>query len=157
MRKLLISLIAIAALGTGGAFAQSGFWAGLSGGYPGAQVHFGVENAFAGLDLRTNLGYGFFGARGIGFGVDVLYGLDVDTGVTPIDVYVGGGPNFSIGDGAFGFSIDAFVGGEYRLGEIGLPEGGVFLEVGPAIRLLGADGFALGFDFIGRLGFNYHF
>ncbi|TVR95452.1 MAG: hypothetical protein EA416_02020 [Trueperaceae bacterium] len=153
MRKLLISLIAIAALGTGGAFAQSGFWAGLSGGYPGAQVHFGVENAFAGLDVRGNLGYAFFAGNVFGFGVDVMYGLDVDTGMTPIDVYVGGGPNFSFGAGNLGLSIDAFVGGEYRLGEIGLPEGGVFLEVGPAIQIV--DEFRFGF--IGRLGFNYHF
>jgi len=153
MRKLLISLIAIAALGTGGAFAQSGFWAGLSGGYPGAQVHFGVENAFAGLDVRANLGYAFFAGNRFGFGVDVIYGLDLDTGVTPIDVYVGGGPNFSFGAGSdLRVSIDAFVGGEYRLGEIGLPEGGVFLEVGPALQV---NPFAFGF--IGRLGFNYHF
>lgn len=153
MRKLLITLITIAALGTGGAFAQSGFWAGVSGGFPGAQVHFGVENAFAGLDVRANLGYAFFAGNTFGFGVDVLYGLDVDTGMTPIDVYVGGGPNFSFGGGNLGVAIDAFAGGEYRLGEIGLPEGGVFLEVGPAVQVVPA----FTFSFIGRLGFNYHF
>ncbi len=155
MRKLLISLIVIAALGTGGVFAQSGFWAGVSGGYPGAQVHFGVENVFAGLDVRANLNYFYFGAAatGIGIGADVLYGLDVDTGVVPIDVYVGGGPNIQVGTGALGLSIDAFVGGEYRLGELNLPQGGVFLEVGPVIKIL--PGFSA--DFIGRLGFNWHF
>ena len=155
MRKLLISLIVIAALGTGGAFAQSGFWAGVSGGYPGAQVHFGVENVFADLDVRVNLNYFYFGAAatGIGIGADVLYGLDVDTGVVPIDVYVGGGPNIQVGVGDLGLSVDAFVGGEYRLGEINLPQGGVFLEVGPVIKIL--PGF--GADFMGRLGFNWHF
>ena len=155
MRKLLITLTVIAALGTGGVFAQSGYWAGVSAGYPGAQVHFGVENAFAGLDVRANLGYAFFGGNRFGFGVDVMYDLDVDTGVTPIDVYVGGGPNFSFGTGTLGLglSIDAFVGGEYRLGEIGLPEGGVFLEVGPAVQVIPA----FGFGFVGRVGFNYHF
>lgn len=155
MRKLLISLLVIATLGTGGVFAQSGFWAGVSGGYPGAQVHFGVENVFAGLDVRANLNYFYFGpaATGIGIGADVLYGLDVDTGVVPIDVYVGGGPNIQVGAGPLGLSIDAFVGGEYRLGELNLPQGGVFLEVGPVIKVL--PGFSA--DFIGRLGFNWHF
>ncbi len=157
MRKLLISLIAIAALGTGGVFAQSGFWAGVSGGYPGAQVHFGVENVFPNLDVRGNLGFSYFGlvgvGTGLGIGADVLYNLDVDTGMVPIDVYVGGGPNIAIGAVALGFSIDAFVGGEYRLGELNLPEGGVFLELGPAIRIMPA--FTAGF--VGRAGFNWHF
>ena len=70
MRKLLISLFAVAALGTGAAFAQSGFWAGVSGGYPGAEAHFGVENVFAGLDLRANVGYSYsVGALTVGAGV----------------------------------------------------------------------------------------
>ena len=157
MRKLLISLIAIAALGAGGAFAQSGFWAGISGGYPGAQVHFGVENVFPNLDVRGNLGFAYIGApgvgTGIGLGVDVLYGLNVDTGLVPLDVYAGAGPNIAVGAAAVGFSIDAFVGAEYRLGELNLPEGGVFLELGPAIRVLPT--FTAGL--IGRLGFNWHF
>ena len=155
MRKLLISLIAIAALGTGGAFAQSGFWAGVSGGYPGAQVHFGVENVFAGLDARVNVGYFYFGpaATGFGIGADVLYGLDVDTGLVPLDVYVGGGPNIAIGAFDLGLSVDAFVGAEYRLFELGLPEGGIFLEIGPAVRILPS----FSADFIGRVGFNWHF
>jgi hypothetical protein len=155
MRKLLISLIAIAALGTGAAFAQSGFWAGISGGYPGAQVHFGVENVFAGLDVRANLGFFYFGpaASGFGLGANAVSPLDTQNGTTPTEVYVGAGPNLSVGAAAVGLSIDAFVGGEYRLGELNLPEGGVFLEIGPAVRIL--PGF--GVDFIGRLGFNWHF
>lgn len=153
MRKLLISLVAVAALGAGTAVAQSGFWAGLSGGYPGTQVHFGVENVFAGLDVRANIGYAFFAGNTFSFGADVLYSVDVDTGMTPIDVYVGGGPNVTFGVDDLGVAVDVFVGGEYRLGDIGLPEGGVFLEVGPAVSVLPE----FNFGFIGRLGFNYHF
>ncbi|MFN2322406.1 MAG: hypothetical protein ABR510_05550 [Trueperaceae bacterium] len=149
MRKLLISLFAIAALGTGAAFAQSGFWAGVSGGYPGAEAHFGVENVFAGLDLRANVGYSY-GASALTVGADVLYGLDLDTGALPLDTYVGGGATLVLDPDLFG-TVNLFGGIEYRLGEIGLPEGGVFLEVGPTIRLP----FELGIT--ARLGFNYHF
>jgi len=156
MRKLLISLIAVAALGTGTVFAQSGFWAGISGGYPGASVLFGVENVFAGLDVRASVGYNYygFGNPGFGFGVDVLYGLDVDTGALPVAVYVGGGPSFSFAGGNLGISVNALVGGEYALAELGIPELSVFLEVGPAVRVLPVP---LGIDFVGRLGVNYRF
>lgn len=160
MRKLLISLVAVAALGAGTAVAQSGFWAGLSGGYPGAQVHFGVENVFAGIDVRANVGYNFFGTPSIGLGLDALYGLDVDTAGLPIGVYIGGGPSFTIADGDLGAGVMAFVGGEYGLGDLGIPELSVFVEVGPALQFrTGEDieGFELGFDFVGRVGVNYRF
>ena len=99
MRKLLISLFAVAALGTGAAFAQSGYWAGVSAGWPGAVVHFGVENVFAGLDVRANVGYQYVGVAGFGLGADVLYGLELDTGALPLDTYVGGGLQFAIAGG----------------------------------------------------------
>lgn len=149
MRKLLISLFAVAALGTGAAFAQSGFWAGVSGGYPGAEAHFGVENVFANLDLRANVGYSY-GAGALTLGADVLYGLDLDTGALPLDTYVGAGGTLVLQPNMFG-TVNLFGGIEYRLSEIGLPEGGVFLEVGPTVRLP----FAIGIT--ARLGFNYHF
>jgi len=159
MRKLILSLLAVAVLGAGSAFAQSGLWVGVSGGYPGAVLHFGVENVFSGLDVRANVGYRYIGETGFGLGADVLYGLDIDTGVLPLDTYVGGGLQFGIGGGG-SLGIGAFGGIEYRLGELGLPEGGVFLEIGPSIgyRLNpDVDEDAFGFDFIGRFGFNYHF
>lgn len=159
MRKLLISLFAVAALGTGVSFAQSGYWAGVSAGWPGAVLHFGVENAFAGLDVRANVGYQYVGVAGFGLGADVLYGLNVDTGTLPLETYVGGGLQFGIGGGG-SLGIGAFGGIEYRLGEVGLPEGGVFLEVGPTVgyNLNPAPGASsFGFGFAGRLGFNYHF
>jgi hypothetical protein len=159
MRKLVISLLAVFVLGAGSAFAQSGYWAGLSAGYPGAVVHFGVENVFPGLDVRANLGYQYLGVTGIGLGADVLYGLAVDTGTLPLDTYVGGGLQFGIGGGG-SLGIGAFGGVEYRLGDVGLPEGGVFLEIGPSLGYRfapGAGASNVRFDFIGRIGFNYHF
>jgi hypothetical protein len=159
MRKLVISLLAVFVLGAGSAFAQSGYWAGVSVGYPGAVVHFGVENAVQGLDIRANLGYQYLGVRGIGLGADVLYNLAVDTGTLPLDTYVGGGLQFGIGGGG-SLGLGVFGGVEYRLLEVGLPEGGVFLEIGPSLGYAfapAANVSSVRFDFIGRLGFNYHF
>ncbi len=161
MRKTLAMLLAVALLGLGSAFAQddmmmaNSFWAGASGGFPGAQVHFGVENVVSGLDIRLNVGFNY-GApagvyAGVYAGVDLLYGLPVDMGDLPLDVYVGGGP--SVNFAPFGLTIAALVGGEYRLGDVGLPEGGVFAEVGGGVTVLPAFAPAFG----GKLGFNYHF
>jgi len=151
MRKLVLSLLAVAVLGAGAAFAQSGLWAGISSGWPGAALHFGVENVFEGVDVRANVTstYGLT----FGLGADALYGLELDVGALPLDTYVGGGLDLLFVPGAFGVSLDAFGGIEYRLGELGLPEGGIFLEVGPTILVVPAFGF--GID--ARLGFNYHF
>jgi hypothetical protein len=151
MRKLVISLLAVFVLGAGSAFAQSGVWAGASVGWPGAAIHFGVENVVQDLDLRVNVGssYNF---RSFSVGADALYGLNVDVGVLPLDTYVGGG--FAIGIGtATSIGAGLLAGVEYRLGEVDLPEGGVFFEVGPSLALTPAFAFGV----LGRLGFNYHF
>lgn len=151
MRKLVISLLAVTVLGAGSALAQSGLWAGVSAGWPGAALHFGVENVVQNLDVRANIGSSYtFNAFSVG--IDALYGLDVDLGVVPVDAYVGGGVALGIGAG-LSVGIGAFGGVEYRLGDIGLPEGGVFLEVGPSFAITPA--FAVGV--LARLGFNYHF
>src|SRR5690554_449704 len=150
MRKFLIALIAVVTLGAGTAFAQSGYWAGFSVGYPGAALHFGIEDVTPNLGVRVNAGYNYIGS-GFALGLDALYDLDVDTGTTPIDVYVGGGLGLGIGSG-IDVAINAFVGGEFRLVDAGLPQGGIFLEAGPSFSL---SPFAFGI--IGRLGFNYHF
>lgn len=151
MRKFLIALIAVVTLGAGTAFAQSGYWAGFSVGYPGAALHFGLEDVTPNLNVRVNAGYNYIGT-GFSLGLDALYDLAVDTGSTPIDVYVGGGVGLGIGAG-FDLAVNAFVGAEYRLADLGLSQGGVFLEVGPSFRVLPAFNFGV----IGRLGFNYHF
>ncbi len=150
MRKFLIALIAVATLGAGTAFAQSGYWAGFSVGYPGAALHFGLDDVTPNLSVRLNAGYNYIGS-GFSLGLDALYDLAIDTGSAPIDVYVGGGVGLGIGAG-IDVAINAFIGGEFRLHDVGFSQGGVFLEVGPSFSL---SPFAFGV--IGRLGFNYHF
>ncbi len=152
MRKVLVSLIAVAALGTGAAFAQGGYWAGVSAGYPGAALHFGIDDIAPALAVRLNAGYNYIGTGGFALGVDALYDLPVDLGDTPIAVYAGGGVGIGIGAGV-ALGVNVFVGGEFSLAQAGLPEGGVFLEVGPAIGIIPNFGFGVS----GRLGFNYHF
>lgn len=152
MRKFIISLVAVAVLGTGAAFAQSGYWAGVSAGYPGAAVHFGVDNIAPGFAVRLNAGFNYIGTQGFALGVDALYDLPVNMGDTPIDLYVGGGLGIGIGAGV-ALGVNLFVGGEFSLAQAGLPEGGVFLEVGPSIGVVPAFGFGVS----GRVGFNYHF
>jgi len=151
MRKLILSLLAVAVLGAGSAFAQSGLWVGVSSGWPGAALHFGVENVVNGLDVRANLNatYGF----AFSVGADVLYGLDVDLGALPLDTYVGGGLSLLFVTGAVGVGLGAFGGVEYRLTELDLPQAGIFLEIGPDILVVPTFGFGIN----GRLGFNWRF
>lgn len=150
MRKLLVSLITVVALGAGLASAQGAYWAGVSAGYPGASLHFGIEDIAPDFSVRINAGYNYIGT-GFALGVDGLYDLPVDLGDTPIDVYAGAGVGLGIGS-SFDIAINVFGGGEFNLASAGLPEGGIFLEVGPS---LGLSPFKFGV--IGRLGFNYHF
>ena len=121
MRKLLVSLIAVAALGAGATFAQGNYWAGVSAGYPGAALHFGIDNVSPGLAVRLNAGYNYIGTGGFALGADMLYDLPVDLGDTPIDVYAGGGVGLGIGAGV-ALGINLFVGGEFSLAQAGLPE-----------------------------------
>lgn len=149
MRKFLISLIAVAVLGAGAAFAQSGYWAGVSAGYPGAALHFGLSDVTPDLDVRVNAGYNYIGS-GFALGVDALYHLPFDTGA-PIDLYAGGGVGLGIGTGV-DVAVNLLVGGEFRLVDAGLPQGGVFLEAGPSLNLN-----PFKFGVAARVGFNYHF
>lgn len=171
MRRLAATLFTVLTLGLlGGAFAQEdtvpigqGYWAGASTGFPfGLNLHFGAENLIGqGLHLRGNASVGF---PSFGVGADVLAGLPIDTGDAPVNIYAGGGAHISFGnphrdddvDESFThFGIGLLVGAEYRLFEAGLPEGGIFLEAGPAVVL--GEGRGSGFGFSAKLGFNYHF
>lgn len=157
MRKTLATFLTVALLSLGSAWAQEmvgeDFWVGVSGGFPGAAIHFGFNDLLSpGIDLRANVGYSYAGTVGFAVGVDVLYDLPVDTGDAPLDVYIGGGPGLSVGTG-LGIGFNVFGGVEYRLIDVGLPEGGVFLEAGPAIAITPAFAFGVA----ARLGFNYHF
>lgn len=152
MRKLLVTLIAVATLGAGAAFAQGGFWAGISAGYPGAALHFGVDDVAPNLAVRVNAGYNYIGTGGFAVGADVLYDLPVDMGDAPVQVYAGAGLGLGVGAGV-ALGINVFVGGEFSLADAGLPQGGVFLEAGPSFAVVPAFGFGV----TARLGFNYHF
>lgn len=154
MRKLL-ALITVLLLGLSVAKAQdlAGSWVGVSGGFPGLNLHFGVSDAISqGIDLRLNGSFIYTGAFGLGADVLVAIPAELDQ---PVAVYGGGGPYATFGGAAgFGFGLALFVGGEYRLGNVGFaPGGGIFAELGPALAF--APEFGVGF--LGRLGFNYHF
>lgn len=155
MRKWTIALLATLMAGAGAAFAQDlgttdqGYWAGASVGYPGASLHFGVENVVENIAVRANLGYNYVGA-GFAAGVDGLYTLPVDLDA-PAHLYAGAGVGFGFGDD-FDAAIHLLGGGEFRLVETGAPEIGIFGEVGPGFSVSDGD-----FAFTGRLGVNYHF
>lgn len=150
MRKLVLVLLAALVLG-GAAYAQSGFYAALSAGYPGAAVHFGVEDiGVEGLDARLNVGYAYIGGD-FAVGLDALYAIDLGTMEmdAPIEVYVGGGVGY-----AGGIALKALVGGSYSLAEVTGVDGlGVFLEAGPTYT------FAVdrGINADARLGVSYGF
>lgn len=170
MRKFILSLLAVSVLGLGGAFGQvidvepevdfdDDYWAGVSFGFPfGVNFHFGVEDMISeNMDFRATASAGFGGVFGLGG--DLLFDLPIDTNDVPVDVYAGGGLGVAFGeiDATAGmdtvFDVHLMFGGVYRLVEAGLPEGGIFAEVGPAITF--GAGSNVGVN--AKLGFNYYF
>ncbi|MEJ2668290.1 MAG: hypothetical protein P8Z81_14545 [Deinococcales bacterium] len=158
MRKIVIMLCIAATLAGGAAFAQGSttsehYWVGFSAGYPAADLHFGISNAFPNFGVRANFGFGYFG-YGFTVGLDGLYTLPINTGNLPIVPYIGLGPTAAFGYlGGFAVGANLFGGLEYRLGQIGFEPGGVFFEVGPSVYFVPTV-FA---GVFGRFGFNYHF
>jgi len=157
MRKLSVLFLAVLLLGTGAALAQSGQWAGVSfgGGIPFAgsvNLHFGLNDVIGdNIDVRANGTVSFFGVFGLG--ADVLIGLPIDTGDLPLEVYAGGGPALAFGGGGFAAGANLLAGAEFRLGDVGLDQGGVFFEAGPGLTFVPV--FLA--SFVAKLGFNYHF
>ncbi|MBS3967940.1 MAG: hypothetical protein KGZ60_11850 [Truepera sp.] len=153
MRKLL-TLITVLLLSLSVATAQdlTGSWVGVSGGFPGFNLHFGLNDVVSqGVDLRLNGSFTYTGAFGLGADVLVAIPAELDQ---PVAIYGGGGPFATFGGAAgFGFGLALFVGGEYRLGDVGFAPGGIFAELGPSLGFV--PNFGVGF--VGRLGFNYHF
>ena len=162
MRKLFVLLLAMVALG-GMALAQGddaaatvtvddvvteNYWGGVSFGYPGINGHFGVKDVFGpGIDIRANLGFNYI-VSGFALGADAL--IDINLNVdAPLSLYAGGGPIVFFGDD-FEAGLELLAGLEYRLSDLDFDSGAVFFEVGPAFG-------TFGFDFIGRVGFNYYF
>lgn len=153
MRKLLVTLIAFVALGTGAAFAQSGFWAGASAGLNGVDVFFGVKDVgIEGLDVRANVG-STFAFNSFRVGAAALYDLGLDLGSVDLGTYVGGGVTVAL-SAPVAVSIDVLAGLTYDLASSGLPGAEVFVEVGAAVPttfVLSNTGF------IARAGLNYGF
>ncbi len=158
MRKFAVLLIAALVMSLGVAFADEGhdeetaYWAGVSLGYPGAAVHFGINDVIGeGIDARVNLGYLYGGqiSPGFGVGVDVLLAL---TEVEGINVYGGGGVVVQVAS-EFGVGVELLVGGEYDLKEVVGAPVSAFAEVGPVVNLV--PDFAV--DFGLRVGANYGF
>lgn len=132
---------------------SSGFWLGGSLGAPGINLHVGADDLLGeNVDLRGNVGYSYLFSPGVYVGADALFDINLDTGTAPVDTYLGAGAFASFGSN-FGLGFTGLFGGEYRLAEAGLPEGGLFLELGPDLYL--APVTRIGFT--GRFGFNYHF
>lgn len=151
MRKLLTVMIVAVCLGVATAQTES-YWAGVSGGFPGFNLHFGVNDVISqDIHLRLNGSFTYTGSFGLGADALVVFPVELDA---PATVYAGGGPFATFGGGgAIGFGLGLFVGGEYRLVDIGFAPGGIFAELGPSLGFV--PNFGVGF--VGRLGFNYHF
>jgi hypothetical protein len=164
MRRLIASLFAMAALGFGSAFAQDAFGATVSLGpdyYAGASVgaglpggasfnlHFGMSNLLTqGVGVRFSAGY----ARAFALGADIIANLPVNTGDAPLGIYAGGGLGLAFTrDTSVGIGL--FAGAEYRLVNAGMPESGIFFEMGPAFSIAGNRGASFNL----KAGFNYHF
>lgn len=183
MRKFLVSLIAVAALGAGAAFAQGGSWVGLSTGYPfGVTLHYGMEDLFSpGMDLRLNLRGDFGGGTltggvtysvfSVSVGGDLLYGL-ADLSTDPnLNPYVGGGLTLGFAGGStsdgvsiggLAYDIHGLAGAEYLVASSFGIFGEVQLGFGQAAAAAVVGGTTVsqavsGLTYALRLGVNYHF
>ena len=131
MRKTLIALAGVLALGLGAANAQTidnspsnAYYAGASLGLvTGSGLnttgsltgHFGIADLLAeNFDARFDLGIFFTG--GISLGANALYYFDLQSDA-PINVYVGGGPRLYIDDGAY-FGLGIRGGADYGFSDV---------------------------------------
>jgi hypothetical protein len=137
MRRIVLALIFATTLASGAAFAQSGYWAAFSGSLVGPSLHFGVQNAFQGFDLRANLGsdYKF---ENFNIGATAIYNLATEIPDVNGDLYLGAGLTAYVG-GGFDFSVDLLGGMKFSLSDLGLGNLGLFAEAGGALRWPMAD------------------
>jgi len=164
MRTIFVTLLTALVL-SGAAMAQPLYdsgWAGVSGGYPGAGVHVGIEDGVGleGLSVRLNFGYDYVAPVGFAIGADLLYALPLDTGDLPGGVYIGVGGSTIL---STSFTVHGFAGLEVPLAEVGLDLGmnefSIFAEGGVNYGLNVFDGADASntIGFVGRAGVNYHF
>ncbi|UCH26752.1 MAG: hypothetical protein JSV66_03640 [Trueperaceae bacterium] len=138
MRKVLVILVSVVALGLGSTWAQGDITLGASAGFPYAAAHVSIADLAAGLDVRANVvfalsDYGGGDSSGFGVGADVLYGLDFDLGID-VDVYAGAGATFTFGTDQVAL-LNAFIGGTYPLDVSGMSGLSLFAEVGPGFTI----------------------
>jgi len=152
--SLLCALLALTALSS--ASAQN--WFGLRSGYPlGVTLHYGVDDALSnGFDLRVS-------GRVTASGGSARFGIGVDAMTTvaaegPFSVYLGAGPALEFGNGGAWLDIHALGGGEFRFGDLGIDQLGLFVEatLGGSFGL-GAGSTAQIPTFGAALGVNWHF
>jgi hypothetical protein len=156
MKRILFSVIVVCTFGLGISQAQN--WFGVRTGYPlGVTLHYGVENGLSnGFDFRVSAN---LRARGnsvdFGVGIDGLNVVYTDPR-NPFVVYVGGGPALDFGGNSALIDIHGLVGGEFRLGDVGLRPLGIFAEISLGAGI-GINRNSQIPSFGGAVGFNWHF
>ena len=168
MRKLLVLLLTLFMVGAGTTFAQeqqgqdndveiedlavsaeadalgTTSYAGASLGLPLLQGYYGLENGFAGGDLRFRLALQPFFGFGISGGADLLFDLSRFGDDNEFTLYAGGGPSlnyFSRGFGAndLGYSL-------FGIDVTGV--GGLNYRLDPGISLFAETGIGFGFGLV---------
>lgn len=156
MKRLLITLLALATLALGSAQAQN--WIGLRTGYPlGVTAHYGIANALANdFDLRISANVRFRRNDNVEFGLG-LDAMNVVAVEGPFEVYIGGGPAIDFGRRGTLIDIHGLLGAEFRFIDLGLEPLGIFLEGTLGIGI-GLGGRSSQFPTAGAaFGFNYRF
>ena len=198
MRKLLVVFLTLFIIGAGAAFGQeqqgqdddvevedlaisaeadalgTTSYAGGSLGLPLLQGYYGLENGFAGADLRFRLALQPFFGFGISGGADLLFDLNRFGDDNEFTLYAGGGPSLNyfsrgfgpndLGYSLFGFDLTGVGGVNYRLdpgislfGEVGLGFGLAFVT---SSNNLIPDNSGIGGLYVPirlALGANFHF
>lgn len=132
------------------------FWFALAFGAPlGGTLWFGVEDMLAPVDLRAGLSATAAGEFGLS--LEALFELPIRFGTLPAEVYLAAGPTL-LADLAGGVDsatgeLRTLLGVQYRLGPDGSEPGALFVEVGPSLRFLPADGTGV----VMQAGFAYRF
>ena len=151
MRKLLMTIFAVALFGGGAAFAQAQ-WAGVSIGYPSVQAYYGQENVLGdNLDLRGRVAISPFAGLGFGVGADVLTDIEQFGDANEFDLYVGGGPSLGVVPGSFYVDVSGLAGVEYNVDA----QIGVFGELRVGVGFAGSFGVFPAYG--GALGVNFRF
>ena len=113
IRKVLLSLACVLALGAGSSLAQNDLYAGASTGidlfvgdaYFNFNTYLGFEDLISeGVDVRANLGIIAIGDLLVKLGGDALFAFQFDEG-SPITIFAGGGPRL-----VFGSATDVGIG-----------------------------------------------